>query len=88
MISTREARGINIVLAGGVKQGSTGWWVKSQSKPRVEYWCNTERCTCPDFLKRGGTCKHMEAVQVHLVEVERKAAIRRQFEQDVKDIWG
>ncbi len=88
MITTREEKAIHIALAGGVKRGSAGWWVKSQSNPRVQYWCNTERCTCPDYKERGGACNHMEAVQVHLAEVERKAAIHRQFAQDVQDIWG
>ncbi len=102
MISTREERGVQIAASGGVKQGSAGWWVKSQSNPRVEYWCNTERCTCPDYLKRQKPCKHMEAVHMELSLQERKtaeaarapkseaerAARKRQAEQDIRDIWG
>jgi predicted nucleic acid-binding Zn finger protein len=37
--------------------------VHSMVRDNVEYVTSTEACTCPDFINRDRTCKHMRMVE-------------------------
>lgn len=88
--SLRQQRAQAIVASGGVRKNGTGYYVASQSQAHTEYWASTERCTCPDYKKRGGPCKHMLAVRLHTEgqAAAERAARKAQVAQDIRDIWG
>jgi hypothetical protein len=43
--------------------------VPSQSQPHRFYLVDTRTCDCPDFQRRGGPCKHVLAVRLHVARV-------------------
>jgi SWIM zinc finger len=43
--------------------------VPSQSQPHRVYLVDTHTCDCPDFQRRGGPCKHVLAVRLHVARV-------------------
>ena len=76
-MDARQARGLAIVENGTSirKEGRSSWFVPSQSKQGLEYevrrftisGCPTRfTCSCPDYERRGLTCKHAHAVQLLL----------------------
>ena len=59
----------------------TAYWVEASDGSR-EYWVTLaprgyqgDRCNCPDYLGRGGPCKH--AIAVRLLQTCERAAARR-----------
>jgi len=75
--STREFRGKAIADQGNQikKVNDHSFKVKSQSGNgvyEVKSTPNGVTCTCPDFVYRGGKCKHIQATRYYL-EIERDA---------------
>src|SRR5919199_6741392 len=70
--ASRLVRAANIVAIRRIQLGDSGrvWWVQSECDPTVEYMVvpvpdfGISSCTCQDFQRRGGPCKHALAVQV------------------------
>jgi hypothetical protein len=68
----RAARAANIVAVRRIQLGDSGrvWWVQSETDPTHEYMVvpvpdfGLWSCTCHDFHRRGGPCKHALAVRV------------------------
>ena len=66
--------------------GTAGQWLKchtaagkrygvpSQSQPGRFYLADTRTCDCPDFTRRGGPCKHILAVRLHVARVRAEQA--------------
>ncbi len=50
------------------KSDGAKFYVVPGSNGRV-YWTNLQECSCPDFLHRGGECKHRLAVALHVARV-------------------
>ena len=50
--------------------------VPSQSQPHRVYLVDTHTCDCPDFQRRGGPCKHVLAVRLHVARVRAEQAQR------------
>ena len=74
MVTDREARGKAIAENGNVKKVTDhSFKVKSQSGKGVYEVKATPTgmtCTCPDFVYRGGKCKHIAATRYYL-EIEK-----------------
>jgi transposase len=75
LLTTREERGKAIVERKGQIQKVTAnsFKVKSQSGNgyyEVKATPEGMTCTCPDFVKRGGICKHIASIRYYL-EVQR-----------------
>jgi len=74
MADKREERGKAIAENGNVKKvASNSFKVKSQSGKgtyEVKATSNGMTCTCPDFVYRGGRCKHIQATRYYL-EIEK-----------------
>ena len=68
--NSREIRGKEIVENGNVKKiNDHSFKVKSQSGKgayEVKATPNGMTCTCPDFVYRGGKCKHIQATRYYL----------------------
>ena len=71
---SRELRGKEIADKGNVKKvKDNSFRVKSQSgngSYEVKSTLNGMTCTCPDFVYRGGKCKHIAATRYYL-EIEK-----------------
>lgn len=74
MRDMREERGKEIADSGNVKKVTDhSFKVKSQSEKgayEVKATPNGMTCTCPDFVYRGGKCKHIQATRYYL-EIEK-----------------
>lgn len=75
MADTRETRGKAIADQGDQikKVSDYSFRVKSQSGSKVykvKATPNGMTCTCPDFVYRGGKCKHIQATRYYL-EIEK-----------------
>jgi len=74
MQDTRKERGKAIAENGNVKKvNDHSFKVKSQSGKgvyEVKATPNGMTCTCPDFVYRGGKCKHIQATRYYL-EIEK-----------------
>jgi len=74
MWDMREERGKAIAENGNVKKvNNNSFKVKSQSGKgayEVKATQNGITCTCPDFVYRGGKCKHIQATRYYL-EIEK-----------------
>jgi transposase len=72
--NSREVRGKAIAQNGNVKKvNEHSYKVKSQSGKgiyEVNATPNGMTCTCPDFVYRGGKCKHIQATRYYL-EIEK-----------------
>jgi len=57
----RIAKGAEIARIGHVTAHASGWSVQSDSNELVHYQVTREQtsCTCPDFAKNLGLCKHL-----------------------------
>jgi len=57
----RIEKGAEIARLNHVQQHKSGWTVESDSSPLKHYEVPQERasCTCPDFAKNIGLCKHL-----------------------------
>ena len=68
--NSREVRGKAIAENGNVeKLNDSSFKVKSQSGKgiyKVKATPNGMTCTCPDFVYRGGKCKHIQATRYYL----------------------
>jgi hypothetical protein len=74
----RPVHAANIVAVRRIEATASGtYWVQSECDPTCEYWVcplpefHLWRCTCQDYQRRGGPCKHALAVQL-LLECERR----------------
>ena len=69
-LDTRETRGKAIAEKGNVKKvNDISFKVKSQSGRgtyEVKATPNGMTCSCPDFVYRGGKCKHIQATRYYL----------------------
>ena len=54
--------------------GSKRYGIPSQSVAGLYYLADTRSCTCPDFVRRGGPCKHVLAVRIHVACVRAEQA--------------
>ena len=54
--------------------GKKYYSVPSQTDPTRRYLVDLRSCTCPDFQRRGGPCKHMAAVRLHVALVRAEQA--------------
>ena len=74
MTESREVKGKSIADQGNVKKvNDHSFKVKSQSGKgayEVKATPNGMTCTCPDFVYRGGKCKHIQATRYYL-EIEK-----------------
>jgi len=70
MTESREVKGKSIADQGNVKKvNDHSFKVKSQSGKgayEVKATPNGMTCTCPDFVYRGGKCKHIAATRYYL----------------------
>jgi hypothetical protein len=70
--AARLIHAANIVAIRRIQLGDSGkvWWVQSECDPTTEYMVvpvpefGMMTCTCQDFQRRGGPCKHALAVQM------------------------
>lgn len=56
--------------------GSKRYGIPSQSVAGLYYLTDTRACTCPDFQRRGGPCKHIAAVRLHVARIRAEHARR------------
>jgi uncharacterized Zn finger protein len=92
--SSREERGRAIADQGDQikKIDDYSFKVKSQSSNRtyeVKNTINGMTCTCPDFVYRGGKCKHIMATRYYL-EVEKdtpKGTVTEKVHLTYKQAW-
>ena len=64
---TREQNAQALADRGGIQRFMGGWIVPSQSSDavyRVSLRNGKLCCTCPDFRRRGGPCKHQQACAI------------------------
>ena len=69
----REARGRLIAASGKIRKAGGLYVVPSQSEGKsyaVDFEAEDPSCTCPDFELRGGKCKHLHAVEFHILQQE------------------
>ena len=52
------------------KRDGRRFYVVPSSDGQRLYWTNLTECNCPDFIGRGGRCKHMLAVALHVARVD------------------
>jgi len=90
----REERGKEIAENGNVKKVSDqSFKVKSQSGKRayeVKATPNGMSCTCPDFVYRGGKCKHIQATRYYL-EIEKdtpQGTVTEKVHLTYAQAWG
>ena len=80
----RSARAVQIASTAGqwlkcrTSEGSKRYGIPSQSVTGLYYLTDTRTCTCPDFQRRGGPCKHVAAVRIHveLVRAQQRKGVR------------
>jgi hypothetical protein len=82
----RPVHAANIVAVRRIEATASGtFWVQSECDPTREYWVcplpvfHLWRCTCQDYQRRGGPCKHALAVQLL------QACEQRQAEQNAAE---
>lgn len=71
-MNEREQKALEIAAKTKIKRKAGTWLVPSQTGNGAEYRVDGQvlGCTCPDFEKRGSSCKHMYAV-TYVLERER-----------------
>src|SRR5437773_10832388 len=71
-MNEREQKALEIAAKTKIRRKAGTWLVPSQSGSGTEYRVDGQvlGCSCPDFEKRGSTCKHMFAV-TYVLERER-----------------
>jgi len=74
-MNEREQKALEIAAKTKIRRKAGTWLVPSQSGSGAGYRVDGQvlGCTCPDFEKRGSTCKHMFAV-TYVLERERSIA--------------
>ena len=82
-LTLREQRGKVIAEQGNQikKVNDHSFKVKSQSGSKVyevKATPNGMTCTCPDFVYRGGKCKHIQATRYYL-EIEKDTPNRKRY---------
>jgi transposase/predicted nucleic acid-binding Zn finger protein len=80
-MNEREQKALEIAARTKIRRKSGTWLVPSQTGSGAEYRVDgqVQGCTCPDFAKRGSTCKHMYAVTYTL---ERERSVTTSVEGD------
>jgi hypothetical protein len=82
-ISSQDPRGVKAIqIAATAGQwlkcrsadGSKRYGIPSQSVAGLYYLTDMRACTCPDFQRRGGPCKHIAAVRLHVARVRTEQA--------------
>ena len=63
-LAAGAAQWLKCHIPAGKKYG-----VPSQSQPGRYFLVDTRTCDCPDFIRRGGPCKHVLAVRLHVARV-------------------
>lgn len=63
-LATTAGQWLRCRTVAGKKYG-----LPSQSQPGRFYLVDTHTCDCPDFQRRGGPCKHVLAVRLHVAQV-------------------
>jgi hypothetical protein len=67
----RLVKAANIVAIRSVERSPSGpgWWVESESESGKFYFVlpveTIDTCNCQDYLRRGGPCKHILAVELY-----------------------
>lgn len=71
-MNEREQKALEIAAKTKIRRKAGTWLVPSQTGSGAEYCVDGQvlGCTCPDFEKRGSSCKHMYAVE-YVLERER-----------------
>ena len=78
----RSLKAVEIAAEAGqwakcrTRDGQKLYAVPSQRDPNVRYLADTRSCTCPDFQRRGGPCKHIVAVRLHVARIRAEHAQR------------
>jgi hypothetical protein len=71
----RSTRAVEIASGAGqwlkcrTADGAKRYGIPSQSMVGLYYLADTRSCTCPDFQRRGGPCKHSVAVRLHVARM-------------------
>jgi predicted nucleic acid-binding Zn finger protein len=73
-IAASSSQWLKCRTASGKKYGVPG-----QSAPGRYYLVDQRMCDCPDFQRRGGPCKHVLAVRLHVARVR-----AQQIQEEVK----
>jgi hypothetical protein len=75
----RLTRAATIVALRTVERTAAGWIVESETTPGINYlvWSDGygPHCFCPDYRERGGSCKHILAVQLLRACEQREAGV-------------
>ena len=78
----RSIRAVEIASGAGqwlkcrTADGPKRYGIPSQSVAGLYYLADTRSCTCPDFQRRGGPCKHSVAVRLHVARLRAEHAQR------------
>ena len=78
----RSVKAIEIAAISGqwlkcrTADGSKRYGFPSQSVAGLYYLADTQSCTCLDFQRRGGPCKHVVAVRLHVARIRAEHAQR------------
>ncbi len=79
-LRARALRGLELYEARGSEIVRTGPWTYTvPSCTGAGFWAvnyRAESCDCPDFLRRGGVCKHVYAVGIHRAKRRGQSARR------------
>ena len=75
LLKIRKQKGYEIAKTGKVVKSGKVWLVPSQTsnkKYMVTLYLDKKVCTCPDYIERGMTCKHIFAVEITITkEIDR-----------------
>jgi hypothetical protein len=80
----RSRRALRIAAEAGQwakcrrRDGSKVYAVPSQSVPGVYHLADLRSCTCQDFERHGGPCKHVLAIRLYCALVRVQARQRRE----------
>ena len=75
----RSIKAVGIAATSGqwLKRRTTAgkkYGIPAQSRPGHFYSVDMRTCDCPDFDRRGGPCKHVLAVHIHVARVRAQQA--------------
>ena len=79
---SRSRKALEIAAEAGqwakcrTRDGHKLYAVPSQHDANVRYLADLNTCTCPDFQRRGGPCKHIVAVRLHVARIRAEHAQR------------
>jgi len=61
--TTREAKALDLIQSGAVSIFPGREYATVKGSGKATYQVNRDGCTCPDFTRRGGPCKHQLSVK-------------------------